>query len=91
MNRLFHGSANNNVLQAPVIKRVKNMVGYPDSTLDIIERDDIEIVLTDIKYYGLGSERSWEDYLSHANMQIDEQNDAIVCKAIRWCNQGLKD
>jgi hypothetical protein len=91
VNRLFHGSANNNVLQAPVIKRVKNMVGYPDSTLDIIERDEMEIVLTGIEHYGLGTTRSWEEYLDFANMHIDEQNDAIECKRIAWCNNGEKD
>eukprot|EP00977_Amphora_coffeiformis_P030216 scaffold45506_cov153-Amphora_coffeaeformis.AAC.1 len=90
VNRLFRGSANNNVLQKPVIKRVKNMVGYPDASLEMIKKEDIEFVLIDIDHYGLGSERSWNDYLEFAHMHFDE-HDVIQCKNIEWCNQGTKD
>ena len=91
VNRLYRGSANNNVLQKPVIKRVKNMVGYPDATSEMIKKEDIDLVLIDIDHYGLGSERSWSEYLEFANMHIDEEHDAIQCKNNDWCNQGLKD
>ena len=91
VNRLYRGSANNNVLQKPVIKRVKNMVGYPDATSEMIKKEDIDLVLIDIDHYRLGSERSWSEYLEFANMHIDEEHDAIQCKNNDWCNQGLKD
>lgn len=67
------------------------MVGYPDSTLERIQSDNIEFVLQDMEYYGLGKTRSWQEYMEFANMAIDEQNDAIKCHKIEWCNKGLKD
>lgn len=91
VNRLFRGSANNNVLQRPMIKRVKHMVGYPDASLDKIKEEGIEIVLTEIEHYGLGTERTWEAYMEHAHMTIDEETDAIQCSRNEWCNKGLKD
>lgn len=81
----------NNQLQGRVIKRIKNMVGYPDATLEKINTENINFVLTNIDQYGLGSVRSWEDYMSFAGMSIDEEHDAIVCSRIEWCNKGLKD
>ena len=73
------------------VHRVKHMVGYPDSTLEKIKEEDIELVLEDIEYYGLGSERSWAEYMEFANMKIDEQNDVIRCMRNDWCNKGLKE
>lgn len=91
VNRLFRGAANNNILQKPVIKRVKNMVGYPDASLDKIKDEGIELVLTEIEHYGLGSERSWKDYMEFAHMSVDEEKDIIVCSRNDWCIRGLKD
>ena len=67
------------------------MVGYPDATLEKIKQEDIELVLKDIDHYGLGSERSWSDYMEFAHMSIDEEHDAIKCRNIEWCNQGSKE
>ena len=67
------------------------MVGYPDATLEKIKKENIELVLKDIEHYGLGSERSWSEYMEFAHMSIDEEHDAIKCTRNEWCNKGLKD
>jgi len=91
VNRLYRGAADNNKFQRPVIKRVKNMVGYPDSTLEKIKEEGIELVLKDIEYYGLGQERTWQEYMDYANMHVDQEKDIIRCTNNKWCNSGLKD
>ena len=78
-------------IQGKIIKRIKHMVGYPDASMDKIKEEDIEFVLQDIEYYGLGTDRTWDEYMEFTNMSIDPDHDAIVCHAIKWCNQGLKD
>ena len=67
------------------------MVGYPDSSLEVIKNEGIELVLEDIEHYGLGTERSWEAYMEFAHMEVDKDKDVIVCSRNEWCNQGLKD
>ena len=67
------------------------MVGYPDSNLETIQSEGTEFILKDIEYYGIGSERSWQDYMDFAHMSIDKEHDVIVCSKIEWCNKGLKD
>ena len=91
VNRLFRGATGLNQIQHIMINRIKNMVGYPDATREIIARDGNEIILTDIEHYGLGTERSWEDYMEFANLHINEQHNVIDCSAISWCNHGTKD
>jgi hypothetical protein len=91
VNRLYKPGSGNNQLQSIVIHRVKHMVGYPDSSIEKIREMDIEFVLEDIEHYGLGTERSWQDYLEFAHMSIDQEHDVIVCSHNDWCNQGLKD
>jgi hypothetical protein len=78
-------------IQHKVLKRIKHMVGYPDSSLEKIKADHIEFVLQDLEYYGLGTVRTWEEYMEFTNMSIDKENDVIVCSRIDWCNKGLKD
>jgi len=74
-----------------VIKRVKHLVGYPDSSLEKIKEEKLEYVLTDLEHFGLGKTRSWQEYMDFAYMSIDEEKDVIVCKHNDWCNKGLKD
>ena len=90
VNRMFRGS-NNNVIQHVMIKRIKNMVGYPDSKRSTIAGEGYEEILTDIEHYGLGSERTWQDYMEFAHMHINEEHNAIDCSPIPWCNHGTKD
>jgi len=91
VNRLYRGAADNNKFQRPVIKRVKHMVGYPDSTLEKIREEGIELVLHDIEYYGLGKDKTWQEYMDYAHMHVDEKKDIIKCTPNEWCNHGLKD
>eukprot|EP00523_Entomoneis_sp_CCMP467_P015487 CAMPEP_0168765438 /NCGR_PEP_ID=MMETSP0725-20121227/324_1 /TAXON_ID=265536 /ORGANISM="Amphiprora sp., Strain CCMP467" /LENGTH=616 /DNA_ID=CAMNT_0008814691 /DNA_START=1 /DNA_END=1851 /DNA_ORIENTATION=+ len=90
-SRVYKGPGMNNILQHKVIKRTKHMVGYPDSSLDKIQQEGIEVVLTDIEHYGLGKERTWQEYLDFAFMSIDEEHDIIVCHRNSWCNKGERD
>lgn len=77
--------------QAKVLKRIKHMVGYPDARLEHIEKEGIEVVLTEMEEYGVGTVRSWKDFLEFASMEIDEEHSSVVCHANTWCNQGLKE
>ena len=81
----------NNRVQSKVIKRIKHIFGYPDSSLEKIKAEGIEFILEDAEYYGIGSVRSWEGYMKFSHMSVDNEHDAIVCSKIEWCNQGLKD
>ena len=89
VGRLYGRPGMNSKLQGPVIKRIKHMVGYPDATLEKIKEEDIEFILEDIDYYGLGQERTAQDYMNFAGMTVDPKHDALQCKPIEWCNKGL--
>jgi len=88
VNQMMKVGFQNNYLQGKVIRRVKNLVGYPGSTTEKIETDGSSIILTESEHYGLGSVRSWDDYMKFTNLTIDEKNDMIVCHKIEWCNKG---
>lgn len=88
VNQMMKVGFQNNYLQGKVIRRVKNLVGYPGSTTENIETDGSSIILTESEHYGLESVRSWDDYMKFANLTIDEENDMIVCHKIEWCNKG---
>ena len=64
------------------------MTGYPDSRLEQIKQQKIEYVLQDIEHYGLGKVRTREEYMNFAGLVIDDENAALDCKHIDWCNQG---
>ncbi len=81
----------NTRLQGSVIKRIKHMVGYPDATLEKIKELDIEYILENIEEYGVGTERSYADYMEFAGLSVDKKHDALQCQTIDWCNKGLKD
>ena len=81
-------SGGNNKLVEIMLKRVKNFVGYPDSTVDKIRQEFDgtgnggvdELLLTELEHYGLGTERTREEYFKFANLQIDTEHDAVDCK-----------
>ena len=81
----------NNYLQGRIIRRVKNLVGYPGSTKEKIEENGSSIVLTELEHYGLGSERSWDDYMKFTNITVNEKTDTLVCSNMEWCNKGWRD
>ena len=80
-----------NWLQSKLIRRIKNLVGYPSSTTEKMIADKSTLVLTELEHYGLGSVRSWDGYMELTGITIDEENDAFVCHKMEWCNYGLKE
>eukprot|EP00586_Coscinodiscus_wailesii_P020892 CAMPEP_0172519120 /NCGR_PEP_ID=MMETSP1066-20121228/291225_1 /TAXON_ID=671091 /ORGANISM="Coscinodiscus wailesii, Strain CCMP2513" /LENGTH=572 /DNA_ID=CAMNT_0013301641 /DNA_START=158 /DNA_END=1876 /DNA_ORIENTATION=+ len=85
--RAFHRPLLNNRIQKPVIQRVKHLVGYKSATKEIIKKDGLDVVLTDMDYYGMGKERTWDEFMTFANMKATE--DHLLCSLNSWCNQGL--
>mmetsp|Transcript_16836 Transcript_16836/g.21290 ORF Transcript_16836/g.21290 Transcript_16836/m.21290 type:complete len:607 (-) Transcript_16836:50-1870(-) len=91
VGRLYGRPQMNNKIQGKVIKRLKNLAGYPDATVESIQKDNIAYVLTDMEYYGVGKERTLEQYMEFAGIHVDKENNALACKAIPWCGKGLKE
>jgi len=89
--KLYKRPGMNNELQKPVIKRIKNLAAYPTASDEKIKQEGHEFVLIDKEYYGLGSERTREEYMEFAGISIDYEAGALTCTPIRWCNRGLKD
>ncbi len=90
VNRLYGRPGMNNNLQGPVIKRLKNLAGYPDATLDQLKAAGLEFLLIDMEHYGVGKERTLEEYLEFAGISPDKKNNALQCKRIPWCSKGTK-
>jgi hypothetical protein len=83
----LYGRPLNNGLQGRIVERVKNLVGYPESTSAKIVAKGDALVLLDQEHYGLGSERTLEEYMKLTNIDVNTK----TCGKIPWCNQGLKD
>jgi len=83
VNRLFHGPANYNHLKDIVIQRVKNLIGYADNTKEIIVRDGHGIILGEQDHYGLGHERTLNEYLVFAGIDMEKE----TCSQLKWCHQ----
>jgi len=79
-------------LQKHTIRRIKNLCGYPFHTAEKIEADDQSYVLADIENYGLGTARSWEDYLEFTQIKVNYTTGALDCsERLDWCLDALKD
>jgi [Skp1-protein]-hydroxyproline N-acetylglucosaminyltransferase len=76
-----------NQLQSQIINRVKNLVGYPDITQQSLQKIKLDDVLTEIQYYGLGTNRTRDEYIKLTG--IDFHN--LKCTPMKWCNQGTLD
>ena len=85
------GPGLNTQLQGPVLKRIKHLVGYTDATLEKIRENREEFVLQDLDYYGLGTAKSRDEYLTFAGITVNEKNDSLQCHTIEWCNTGEYD
>ncbi len=90
VGRLYGRPGMNNRLQGPVIKRLKNLAGYPDATVEKLKAEGIDYVLTDMEHYGVGDVRTLEEYMEFAGISVDTQNNALQCSRIAWCTQGTK-
>jgi hypothetical protein len=82
------GPGLNSKLQGPVIKRIKHLVGYSDATLENIRDSNEEFVLQDLDYYGLGTTKSRDEYLTFAGITVNKKNNSLQCHHIEWCNKG---
>ena len=74
-----------NKIQAHVIKRIKYMVGYPETTRALVEADGDGIVLTEVDKYSMGTVRPASDYLELTMIDPVEKK----CPArMPWCGKG---
>ena len=88
MRNRHRKAGGNNRLVSITLKRVKNYVGYPDSTEEKIRQEFEgrsgsavdELLLAELQHYGLGKERTREEYYKFANLKIDTEHDAVDCK-----------
>lgn len=90
VGRLYGRPGMNNKLQVPLIKRLKHLAGYPDATLEKIKSAGLEYVLIDMEHYGVGHERTLQEYMQFAGISVDKEHDALTCTAIDWCSKGTK-
>lgn len=84
--RVFHRPQLTNRIQQPVIQRVKHLIGYKSASLEVIKEQKLERVLTDSDFYGLGRERTWQEFMDFARMNATETQ--LKCHKIPWCNKG---
>lgn len=82
----------NNWLQQRTNRRIKHLCGYPTHTVDMIEEDGLKIILADVENYGLGSTRSWNDFLEFSQINVNSTTGEVRCpKKLDWCiNQLLE-
>ena len=70
-----------------VRQRIKYMMGYPEApkrTSDkTMEADQLDPLL-EIDHYGLGTERSREEYYQFAEVNVVEK----TCGPMKWCTEG---
>ncbi len=79
--RVFRPGLHNNV-QLVVIQRLKNLLGYPECSSDLVKPQE---VLDKIEEYGMGTERSMDDYFKMVGLNLAEKT-AI---APEWCHRGV--
>jgi len=85
VNRLYRGSgADNNSLQGRAVQRVKYMVGYPETTAEILKDKNEFFILTEQEHYGVGTERTLEEYMNWTGIDVN----AKKCARIKWCSNG---
>lgn len=84
VGRESHRPNLNTRLQKHVIRRIKNLVGYPTDSIEDIKQAGDEIVLTDHEYYGNGKVRTREEYLTLTNIDVVKEE----CRPMHWCNHG---
>lgn len=85
VNRLFtKGPSSNNNLQEVVIDRVRHLVGYPEISEQVLQNADHLFLLKDQQYYGMGKERTLDEYFEWTGIDMEKKN----CPRMRWCNTG---
>lgn len=86
VGRVFNhpGPHFNTLLQEKMIQRIKNLVGYPESSRDLIEQEGDVGVLKELEHYALGHVRTREKYLDLVGIDLERKE----CHNIMWCNKG---
>ena len=77
----------NSQLQWKVIHRIKNLVGYEESTREKIGNQGLDVVLRELEHYGPGSKRTLEDYLELAKIDVQKKK----CHYMEWCTMSKLD
>ena len=72
-------------MQRRVIRRMKYLAGYPGHTAKKIQKDELDFVLTEVDKYGMGTQRTLEEFHEFSQIEIDEKGDLICTKRLDWC------
>lgn len=75
-------SAIHNPLQMLVLNRIKYQLGYPESAKDMVKP---KTLFTAADQYGMGNERSLEDYLEIVGLNMDTKEVTFT----GWCETGM--
>lgn len=78
-NRLFNDPGAHNSLTELLIDRIKNLVGYPESSAEVIHPS----LLCHQDLYGVGPERSVEEYMQVVGLDANEKKRY----SIEWCGR----
>lgn len=83
----------NGWLQKRTLRRIKNICGYPLHTTELIEKDNQTFVLVDKENYGLGTVRTWEEFMEFSELKVNKTTGALDCRkgGIPWCTSGSKE
>jgi len=87
VQRTWHQPSMNTKIQSRLIQRIKNIVLYPDASVEIIDSTEDRIVLRDSEHDGLGTTREGTKYLEFANIDMEEK----TCRPLKWCINGELD
>lgn len=88
VNRLYGRPGMNNKLQLPLIKRLKHLAGYPGYDVETLKEEGHEFVLQDLQLYGVGKEKTLEEYMAWAGISVDKAHNSLQCSRITWCSKG---
>ena len=65
---------------------MKNLCGYPRHSVEKIEEEKQRFVLVDIENYGMGPERSLDDFMEFSGIKINYEIGRLDCpKKLKWC------
>mmetsp|Transcript_16691 Transcript_16691/g.23658 ORF Transcript_16691/g.23658 Transcript_16691/m.23658 type:complete len:540 (+) Transcript_16691:52-1671(+) len=78
------GPGFNTQLGSKVIHRIKHLIGYPESSRELVKAQGDLGVLDEYKYYALGNESTREQYMEFANIDIANHE----CSPIGWCHKS---
>ena len=74
------------MMKGRVTRRMQHLVGYPRHTAEKIQADDEGFILVEIEKYGMGDERSRDDFIKFSEITIDNATGNLLCtKRLDWC------